>query len=172
MAHNFENIKKELENRITEKQIMLFVWRKVKRLRKKDGSDFANINKNLDGAEVVKCWNTATLCIHEYSETIHRCIKDEVYLCESYKPAHETEITVDEIFNIIARRINVLENLIASLKLQLDDCERLYVKYDKMIRDLYSELHEDCKKYSDGALKTPEIEYAISQHIKEVYGFF
>lgn len=51
---DLEIIKKEIEEKRQYNKDCLEAWENVKRLSKKDGSDFSSLSKNFDGLKVIK----------------------------------------------------------------------------------------------------------------------
>lgn len=159
---NLEDIKNDFEKRLAENKRKLELWKSVKRLTKKDGSDFVNINKNFDGAELYKSWSTYYFRVSgRMTGRFYHYIEDEIYI------GHE-EKTAGELAELTAKRIEELTNRVDNYEKQLEALSKIFAKYNEKIEAFYKELKEDCEKFRYNESKSP-IEYAIEDYVKSYY---
>lgn len=76
-----EDIKNKFENYILDYEAKIRLWSNVKRVTKKDGSDFQNFAKNFENAKIERgriCSDDFEICVSDYSIRI-----DGKYVCDS-----------------------------------------------------------------------------------------
>lgn len=142
-------------------------WRKVEFPTKKDGKPFANMSKNITGAEysavsyamqqgenelTVYTQSSATGYIHDTIKVydIVRYLKDESMIAktENYMPKQTYleqvyRYDLDDIKKAVSDRIAYFEGYVADLKKQIDAAQRIFdnfrAAYDAAIRGLESD---------------------------------
>lgn len=70
MQKSKEAIRKQFENYIQEYEVKIRLWSAVKRVTKKDGSDFQSFGKNFENAEIVRgriCSDDFEIRVSDYS---------------------------------------------------------------------------------------------------------
>lgn len=160
-VYNFEGIKKELENRREEASARLEAWRQVKRLTKKDGSDFAIFSKNFEGLSHTPSANDIYPCISITTRADFRYISDDIniYLYVDEMSEEEKQpragifhrfnsytrdvyhMTIDEVFSeAISKRIAYLTDYIDCLNMQLEAIEQAYIDYLKALEETSANL--------------------------------
>ena len=183
---DLKNIVKELENRIDEHEALLEAWQNVKRLHKKDGSDFSVLSKNFENAKVedesysiypakiVKVWNCGKSGKY-YNEEI-KCTQIVRYSKREIEPSRiikETlledryDLTIDEIFEDIATRIEHHKNRIEELQNQIVMAEKYYNLVQNKMQEVKTILDEVCNNKVQG--KNLDLRYALEDVVKNYY---
>ena len=183
---DLKNIVKELENRIDEHEALLEAWQNVKRLHKKDGSDFSVLSKNFENAKIedepysiypvkiVKVWNCGKSGKY-YNEEI-KCTQIVRYSKREIEPSRiikETlledryDLTIDEIFEDIATRIEHHKNRIEELQNQIVMAEKYYNLVQNKMQEVKTILDEVCDNKVQG--KNLDLRYALEDVAKNYY---
>lgn len=183
---DLKSIVKELENRIDEHEALLEAWQNVKRLHKKDGSDFSVLSKNFENAKVeyesysiypakiVKVWNRGKFGKY-YDEEIN-CTQLVRYSKREIDPSRvikETlledryNLTVDEIFEDIATKIEYHKNRIEELQNQIVMAEKYYNLVQNKMQEVKAILDEVCADKVDG--NNLDLRYALESVVKNYY---
>ena len=183
---DLKNIVKELENRIDEHEALLEAWQNVKRLHKKDGSDFSALSKNFENAKIedepysiypskiVKVWNCGNSGKY-YNEEI-KCTQIVRYSKREIEPSRiikETmledryNLTVDEIFEDIATKIEYHKNRIEELQNQIAMAEKYYNLINGKMLEVKTILDEVCNNKVQG--KNLDLRYALEDVVKNYY---
>lgn len=183
---DLQSIIKKLENRIDEHEALLEAWQNVKRLHKKDGSDFSVLSKNFENAKVedepysiypvkiVKVWNCGKSGKY-YNEEINctQLVRYSKRKVESSRIIKETlledryNLTVDEIFEDIATRIEHHKNRIEELQNQIVMAEKYYNLVQNKMQEVKTILDEVCNNKVQG--KNLELRYALEDVVKSYY---
>lgn len=147
-----KQIEEEYRNTIQDYRNAIIAWKNVKRLSKKDGSDFANIGKNFTNANIIK----------KYSWGDELYIQVYYYYASGGYAHDDIEIkdndTVNDIFNNINKKIVLYEKYIKSYTDKLTSSERVFDEVDRTV----SELLKFCK---DNGFSS----YEICEYIKDNY---
>ena len=163
-----EDIILKISNNITDTKSRIEAWRKVKRLTKKDGSDFAIKSKNIDGAKfnsytyvenyehpyLTICYicngfsKEESLPMFEYIDDMQKNndvrLENKDQIIEKHGISRGTYIySIDECFQAIERYILKLENNLKEYIKQLDNADFYINKADKIINDIKSLINED-----------------------------
>lgn len=170
---DLEDIKKELTRRLNEARNKLALWQSVKRLTKKDGGDFATLNKNFDGARVEQQYSSFYLKAATYylTESERKQIPhiawtyEELYISNS----EYNELTPDKVFEKIAGRIEQLKNHITEYENELAALEDIFKKYVAKLAEFYQELKTDCERFRNDPEYKSTIEYMIEDYAKGYY---
>ena len=183
---DLESIIKELEKRIDEHKALLEAWQRVKRLYKKDGSSFSVLSKNFENAKIedepyslypvkiVKVWNCGKSGKY-YNEDI-RCTQLVRYSKREIDPSRvikETlledryNLTVDEIFEDIATKIEYHKNRIEELQNQIAMAEKYYNLINGKMLEVKAILNEVCNNKVQG--KNLNLRYELEDVIKSYY---
>ena len=183
---DLKNIVKELENRIDEHEALLEAWQNVKRLHKKDGSDFSVLSKNFENAKIedepyslypvkiVKVWNCGKSGKY-YNEEI-KCTQIVRYSKREIEPSRiikETlledryDLTIDEIFEDIATRIEHHKNRIEELQNQIVMAEKYYNLVVEKMQEVKAILNEVCADKVNG--NNLDLRYALEDVVKNYY---
>lgn len=185
---NREDIINKINSNIIDTKSRIETWRKVKRLTKKDGSDFAIKSKNIDGAKF-GFYSYVEDSTHPYLTIYYRCngaskeehlemfeYIDDMQKTNDVRLENKDQIipksgisrgiyiySIDECFQAIERYILKLENNLKDYKKQLDNADFYINKADKIINDIKSLINEDGLK--KGPYKNT-LGYAIEDYIK------
>ena len=183
---DLESIIKELEKRIDEHRALLEAWQRVKRLYKKDGSSFSVLSKNFENAKIedepyslypvkiVKVWNCGKSGKY-YNEDI-RCTQIVRYSkreIEQSRIIKETlledryNLTVDEIFEDIAARVEHHKKRIEELQNQIVMAEKYYNLVQNKMQEVKTILDEVCNNKVQG--KNLDLRYALEDVVKNYY---
>lgn len=125
---------KELQDSVNDAENQVFLWQQVKRCTKKDGGDFANVNKNFENATITVNYD-GTLKIDVHGHTGAKWASDTIYST----PQNPLK-TVNDVMPAIAERIKYLENYAATKKAILE-------KSDKIYDDVFGAIFEKIIKY-------------------------
>ena len=150
---NFESFKKELEKHLAEHECKLELWKNVKRLSKKDGTDFAHFGKNFENAKVTlpAYLDFERLKVNGRIVPTTAWTEDEIDLvrdADDSIPEERTfehygkkkyHLTVDEAFEAIENRIRFYEVEIQNDKLELAHAESIFNLTVNTIKALYDE---------------------------------
>jgi len=127
---NKEDIKKEYEINIKSYRNVIEAWSKVKRVSKKDGTDFANFGKNFINANITKPYNWA----HELQISVSYRYGDGGYTHNSIDI--EDGNTVDIVFNKILNRIKTYEEYIDNYEKKLKYIDYVFDEVDRAMEEL------------------------------------
>ena len=170
LIRKMEGYKKEYEAKIE-------LWKKVKRVYKKDGTNFASFGKNFEGASVTperySIRENYNLTISDYVNGVY--ISDDIELYPNvryYKhsvaddriiktPLIEAyfKMTIEETFEAINDRIELYSEYIKELEKNISDAEKVYTAFtdaiDAALKDLKtaagnnSTLYFECRHYME-----------------------
>ena len=163
-----EDVKKELECRISDAKAEMNLWKNVKILKKKDGTDFANRSKSFENAK----WIIPTYSDEFHPELIVRGYgddgqwhKDTLYMylyCDSMSDSDARKelgkksssimratyvLNTTEAYCAIQDRIASLAQSISIYEEELKNVDAIYNKFFDAVRSAFSTLTEDCKQY-------------------------
>lgn len=125
-----EKIEKEYRNNISTYENAIKAWRNVKRLGKKDGSDFVIISKNFSNANIKKEYPW-----QDYSSlTVHYCYGDGGYTYDNI--LIDDKDTVNDVFQKINDRIQMYETSVKKAKSKLSNVERVFTEVDNTVKQL------------------------------------
>lgn len=149
-----DDVKKELQNRIAHTENVLAAWKAVKRERKKDGGDFANVNKNFSGCDLFCDFSSYKLraripYTREYGS------EDIIYLQDDERK----NPTPDGIEAAIANYITKQEENLTNERAALAEFDAIADRIEPAILELRGAICEE-KKKNGGAL-----EYLLRDYI-------
>ena len=185
---NYEAFRKHLENNLADNRTKLNLWKNVKRLSKKDGSDYANFGNNFDGAKVEDYLGSKdALKVFGRSVNGLSWVEDRIelerdatpdidpertYRYATYSNAMKYRLTVEETFEKINARIRYFETQVANYKIQLDMSESIYNTVVRTINNLYEGILEDVTKegYTPTYdIDTPSILYNVMHLFEKAF---
>ena len=154
-----EEVINGLRNDKAEMEACLSAWENVSVLRKKDGSEFAQLGKALDGAKLIKDGIVAD-ADHPYIRVNYRCgakyLYDEFwgfwYLDDlpkddprraAYVPQfvrQTTPMTADEIREAIRKRIEAKREPVAQMEQDISAAEAAYMSFREALHNAEKEL--------------------------------
>ena len=149
-----DDVKKELQNRITHTENVLAAWKAVRRERKKDGGNFQNINKNFSGCNVF-CEYSSHKIKTRIPYTRDYGSEDIIYL----QDAERTTPTPDGIAAAIAKYIAKQEENLTNERAALAKFDAIADRIEPAILELRGVICEEMKK-NGGAL-----EYLLRDYI-------
>lgn len=167
-----EDVKKRIEKEIKSTEFFLNKWKSVTFTTKKDGTPFANMAKNIEGADYRKANSiqdneyeiyVGGFCeglgyINEYINAYElvKYLKDENKIAKEHnympKVSYLEQVykyDLDDIKGAISARIDYLERRLNTLKYQYDIAEdafrKFYEGYGKLLKELAETTQmEDC----------------------------
>jgi hypothetical protein len=195
--YNLDGIKTELNKRIARAEALLEAWKKVTFPTKKNGEPFANMSKNINGANYISDQyalqsGVNKLCLSTWTtfdgwETdeldcyvLVKYLKDEKKIAktDNYMPKQSYleqvyKYDIDDIKEAVSNRINYLKDRITTLKAQFDIVEDCYRAFRECYSKAIEELVCNCESagsvgYSDGK---NDIYYMILDTIKERFPY-
>ena len=185
MRKSIEQIKKELQERIEEKEALLQAWENVERLTKKDGSDFSVLSKNFKNATVKEKEFSLTPSkkIQVYAQTkSFKYVNDDIETVELVKyskiqPEAERIIkepcleayfflTVSELFDKIAERIETIKQQIISYERQFKNAGLYYYQIVSKMEEIGDLLDRVSEKPNGNALY---LRYQLEDVVKNYY---
>lgn len=155
------DIARTLESYISEYESKIQLWKKVKRVYKKDGSNFKVLSKNFENAKIqnktYSSYEDPEMIVSDWTQSAGY-ISDSIDLRElvkysSLKPDEDRIIkvpylepyfflTVDEIEKKIAATIKLYETHIEEYKKQLAICDKTYDQFKSAIDNALSDLRK------------------------------
>ena len=169
---NLEDIKNELTKMLNDSRSKLALWQGVKRLTKKDGGNFAILNKNIEGARVEQEYGSVYLKAATYylPEAERKQIPHFKWTSEEiYIAYRDDELTPEIVFEKIAGRIEQLKKHITEYENELAAVEDIFKKYDEKLAAFYQELKADCEQFRDNTKSKSTLEYMIEDYTKNYY---
>lgn len=193
--YNLDGIKIELEKQLTIAKAFKTEWEKVTFPTKKDGTPFANMQKNIDGAKI---GNTAMCQPGEYELTVNAHTKTSGYVhdtiniynlvkylkdpeqiakTQNYMPKQSYleqvyAYDMDDIKQAVTARIEYMNLQIESLKAQIEKAEKAYTTFRNAYAVALDELKANCDSqdvgYSDGK---NDLFYAVKDTIVNRYPY-
>ena len=180
-----EDIKKELTSTLKEHEALLQAWNNVNRLYKKDGSSFSILSKNFENAtiqdesySVYPAKVVKVFISHEgkyYNEEIKctQLVRYSQRKVDESRIIHEScledryNLTVDEIFEDIATKIEYHKNRIEELQNQIVMAEKYYNLVQNKMQEVKAILDEVCADKVDG--NNLDLRYALESVVKNYY---
>jgi hypothetical protein len=148
--NNKEEIKKEYETNIKSYRNAIEAWSKVKRVSKKDGSDFANLGKNFINANITKPYNWSD----GLQISVSHCYGNGEYAHDS------SDIDDGDSVNII---FNKISNRIKMYKGYIDDYEKKLNNFDYVFDEINRNMKELTKFAKDYGFSS----YEVCNYIKD-----
>ena len=159
--YNLDEIKKELETRKDSKKEALKMWQAVQIKTKKDGSEFKQLARALEGASEVYEFGWRRLAVY-YRTPARRHEEDTIdiygYIDELPKEDPRSEqpheigwmrnkydFTAAEVREAIKKRIRELQSDIVSLNAQIKKADFLYTRYREAVEEAERTLSEATK---------------------------
>lgn len=192
---NYEDVRKKLENQLELDRLQLSLWKNVKILKKKDGTDFANPSKSFENAD----WNISPSklndslhpCLYVSGRDKRGCLQEfwiNAYLfTDEMKDSDERKakgtenwhcvrgtyiLTPDEVRAEILHRIASLEDRICNLEKQLEISETVYNKFFDSIHEALHNLKNDCLSLRRDYGKSPtSLEYGILEALQNITSY-
>lgn len=174
-----DTIKADLIKQITEYEAKITLWKNVKRLTKKDGSDFKIFSKNFGNAIVYSNYmGRNALKVNGWIKDLGY-IEDEIGIWDyvdntDLNPEEHTIIqeaiwsrpyfylTVDEIFAEINKIIEIYERNISSYRDELNKVDEVFTEFTEAIDAALAKLREkagdrttlyyECREYMKHAI--------------------
>ena len=185
MEKNLEQIKEELKKSIEEYEAKIAAWENVKRVTKKDGSNFSTLSKNFENAkiEVVSysirnekqirvCGRTKSGNFFEDYFSIVPCVNNVKFEVAPERQIKESFLTpyfymtVEEIEETIKTRIATYKEYIENYEEQLKIADQFYV----LIQNELDKISEILNAVSDKrSTKNLSLRYALEHKVKEHY---
>lgn len=176
-----KKFKEEMRKEIHMNENKIATWKAVKRQRKKDGGDFANLSKNFEHAWIstningqpvimVRCsYNmfegksyggyTDELNIFEYDDK--KTSGRKLIQTSSWSRPYYI-YTVDEIFKKIARHIKHLEEQNEEYKKQIEVADAVFHRFSSKVHEAFDELNKMTGDRSS-------LYYACREYVKTIY---
>lgn len=146
MQKSKDQIKEEYMNTIADYEARIRLWKAVKRVTKKDGSDFQNFAKNFENAKIERgriCSDDFEINVSDYSVRIAgKWVSDNIDIRQVVKYSKITPnpdqiqkvkyledffyMTPEQTMQMIQYRIESYENQIQECKDQIEQLDNLY----------------------------------------------
>lgn len=152
--YTIESLKAKLYVDIQENKCYLESWKNVTRNRKKDGSDYQNINKNFNGTRIDPRYYIKWLVIHTQNGAHY--IEDSV-LVEQCK-------TIEDMFNAISDHIKTLEYTIEA---ETHDLE----KFENIITETCNEM-ETALNHMDEKIESAKLQFDLTAKLSQVVEYY
>ncbi len=192
-CRNLDDIKLSLTRQRDDYELEMSLWKKVKLLKKKDGTDFAVRSKSFENAD----WDTSSVGRDSCHPILKVSGRDERGCCKSFDlymyvftdelPSTDERksrgqklsplsciretyvLTPDEAYSAVQGRILFLERAIQRLTDQLNASDEIYDNFFEKIDEAYKQLKADCNKHSlrqDDGKHPCSLEYALIDVLK------
>ena len=152
--YNVEDAKKRIEKRIAYYAERIEAWKKVERIRKKDGSDFANLAKNFTNCKIENSYSWQELTVY-FKSNVEGYTKD--YINISGNQYQEAADTADKIESRIKDIIKKYEGYKTTAEKALTEIESDLVKLTPELETLKKALKEAAEK---------DTQYIMQSYIK------
>lgn len=184
--NNSDSIKKELQETIYSKTQALEMWQNVKYITKKDGTPFANLSKNFEGAKISggdmpelqvgeymrgvndsyltkteSMWDKS-IRVYVYAQDITDDTKRDILQLAYNGQPYKYWLTLDEIKKAVVDKIEQLKTDIKEYQHYLAICDEAFATYRKAIEEADKKLAEMTGHQQDSKLKTSSLYYAIT----------
>ena len=197
--YNLDGIKTELKKNIAKDKAFLKEWEKVTFPTKKDGTPFAVMSKNINGAKyqsilysmqpgenelaiVVFCKEMGNGYIQDSIDVYElvKYLKDEkkIEKHNNYMPKvsyleQVYKYDIEDIKEAVTNRINYLKDRILSLTSQLDNVDYCYNEFKKSYSKALKELENNCIIAGNVGFseKRNDMYYMILDTVKESYPY-
>ena len=136
----------------------LNVWKKVKHLTKKDGTEFKFISKSFESAEIDYDFSGKPVLKVYFRDDCNGYSNDEIRLYDNYNAYSKAQkypestyvnrvhyLTPLEAMEIVSEKVKYYENVINEKKETLEKLEALYVEYTSKLKALYNEALGKCE---------------------------
>ncbi len=143
--------------RLAQNIAALNAWKKVKRLTKKDGTEFKFISKSFENAKIDYDFSGKPILKVYFHDDYNGYSNDEIRLYDAYDAYSKTQkypentyidrvhyLTPLEAMEIVSEKIKYYENIINEKKETLEKLETLYIEYTNKLKVLYNEALEKC----------------------------
>lgn len=193
-CYNYDGIKTMLEKELSKEKTLLAAWENVTFPTKKDGTPFANMSKNFDGAKYSAASyqmqpgeNVLTVYAHDekngyISESIdcHNLVKylkdkKQIAKTENYMPKipyleQVYRFDMEDIKEAVTARIEHHKKRIVSLKRQIAISQDVFMAFKTAYGDAVKALENACG--NDEAYGTGnDLYYAVLDTVKERYPY-
>lgn len=160
MMHT-EYYKKEVVEKAAQSvkyyQVRLEAWEKVKRITKKNGEDFQNLNRCFENAEIERHYNSNYIVVYFRDENGHYT-KDELCLEANYYKNREAAETADQVQERI-------DNLIANYKEWLEKDKKGLEQIETQLEQVNVYLYK-LAEIIEQAKEETNTHYKIREYIK------
>lgn len=182
----FEDFMKHLEANYNDTCTKLELWKNVKRLSKKDGSDFQNFGKNFDGAtidhdailedrlEVRGRTERGIVWVEDHIDLVEDATSDieaeRRYKPYSFSKQEKYHLNVDEVFEKIEARIRYFETQKVNYELQMQHAESIYNFTVNTINAMYKEALKELEEAGyqpTYEIDTPSLLYMMKTSLLE-----
>lgn len=187
---NYEEIVKQLKENKQDYENSLELLNKVEYKRKKDGTLFANINKNFENGRVeIKSYNDSnhpSFVVSGYVSSGNYAKYDfdaYMYVDDMRKANPEDEriknientdgfwrntylLTVSEIEEKIEQEKVKLKSYIENYERQIEESGKIFDIIANKFEELKTVLYEECKPLRKGDIYPSTLEYALQYYIK------
>lgn len=154
IIEKLKEYKKDYENKIE-------LWRKVERIKKKNGEDFSIFSKNFKNAKispsVASIRPDLEIWVNDYVNGVYTSDYFEVMPCVKYYKGVVSEdriikesylepyfkMTIEEIMQEIENRIKTYEEYINDLNRQIDNAEKIFNQFSTTIDNALTTLKKD-----------------------------
>lgn len=161
-----EKWQNDLHNEIFDNQLKIEGWQKVKQLYKKDGGEFANVQKNFDGATVEKDFsiygefNGLNITIY------YKNARGGYDSAKIYASQQDGAKTIADVMPTIAKEI-------ARLQASTEAAQKLLQHSEKIFFEFVQPFVETLARYETGSnadgIKVKYLQYKIGDILKNIY---
>ena len=194
-CRNLDDIKLSLTRQRDDYEFEMSLWKNVKLLKKKDGTDFASRSKSFENAE----WDISGIARDKYHPVLRvsgwdkrgcsRHFELYMYVFTDELPSTDERkskgqrldpnckfiretytFSPDEAYSAVQSRILFLERAIQRLDDQISVSDEVYTNFFSKIDEAYKQLKTDCNRYSlrqEGGTHPCSLEYAMIDVLKE-----
>ena len=192
-CYNYDGIKTMLEKELSKEKTLLAAWEKVSFPTKKDGTPFANMSKNFDGAKyqteryannqwecqlAVYAWDEMNGYIDDYfrcSEMVSELNEKKKAKTENYLPkvacySQMYMYDIEDIKEAVTARIERHKKRIVSLEHQIAISQEVFTAFKTAYGDAVKALENACgndETYGTGN----DLYYAVLDTVKERYPY-
>lgn len=163
MQKTKEQIRKETENSILMYEKKIELWKKVRRVTKKDGSDFQNFGKNFENAKIIRgriCADDFEICVNDYGVRIggewaedkfdirqvvkySKITPDESQIIKQSFLEPYFFLTPEQVMQMIQIKIQTYEEMIAEYREQLTKLDDLYDYVKNSLTEIMQKLRHE-----------------------------
>lgn len=154
---SLDTIQTNTKRRLSQNIAALNAWKKVKRITKKDGTEFKYISKSFENAKIGYDFSgkpVLKICFHD---DYNGYSNDEIWMYDSYNAYSKTQkyskntyingvhyLTPIEAMEVVNEKIKYYENIINEKKETLEKLEALYIEYTNKLKALYNDALDKC----------------------------
>ena len=188
--YNADGIKTEITKRLEEERAYLNAWKAVTFPTKKDGTPFAMLSKNINGAKFAKesyAMQDGENELTVYARAGARSITDTIKCYELVKYLKDPEqiekkqnyaaqtcpwleqvyvFDLDDVKKAVSKRIAYLEEHIKKLTAQVEQTDKVYHEFYSAYGEAMNKLEEITKQFDDNTLF-----YLVRDTVKERYPY-